>query len=524
MEANSLASDKVSLRIPRTIKHAMRFITSIGIRFLWVDRLCIVQDAPTNAEEINNMGYIYGNAYLTIVAAAGKDAEYGLPGLEGISFAKSKDFYYIPRSPVRDHTEDDPWRREQNHHALLQQATWNQRGWTLSELVSSPRVLCFHDYTITWECHCAVWHEDSTLNQVGDECLSRTPRPGYGFYQVLWPDLKVYSRLVREYTKREFSRVEDVTSAFAGITTTLSGSFSGGFIYGLPELYFDAALLWRLKRPFDYSQMENLDHAKTGLPSWSWQGWNLVESVPLDLTAWTSRFRHRTRTNHGQHTSWSFTRMRTNPTCQWHLQVSNGTRTVRTDISMYDSSVYDIFQTRRTGWQDKDDHFEHEWVPEIWFDFPVPLLRDPERVDLQEQSNLLNFRTEQVIFGPWEAVQGTDESGFDGTVVIQGVAEEAWVGVLERDVCPEWDVECETYYTLISISTGTIVITEEDDEFFVREWHYIRQHKPEVRNWEFYNVLWVTWKNDVAYRKGIGRIDKDAWERHNKDIVDITLG
>lgn len=221
-EPSSLASDTYSPHIPMTIEHAIRFIPSIGVRYLWVDRLCIIQDSPTKAEEINNMGYIYRDAYLTIVAAAGKDADYGLPGLEGISYAKSKELYYIPRTSTRNDIGDDPWRKEQNHHALLQDATWNQRGWTLSELVSSQRVLCFHDHTVTWECHCAVWHEESTLDYFGDQCLSRTSRPGYGFHQMLWPDLQAYTRLVQEYTMRKFSRVEDVTSAFAGITTTLS--------------------------------------------------------------------------------------------------------------------------------------------------------------------------------------------------------------------------------------------------------------------------------------------------------------
>ncbi|KAL8750074.1 MAG: hypothetical protein Q9184_006556 [Pyrenodesmia sp. 2 TL-2023] len=509
-----------------TIEHAIRFIPSIGIRYLWVDRLCIIQDSAIKAEEINNMGYIYRDAYLTIVAAAGKDADYGLPGLEGLSYAKSKELYYIPRPSTRIDTEDDPWRKEQNHHALLQDATWNQRGWTLSELMSSQRVLCFHNHTVTWECHCAVWHEESTLDYFGDQCLSRTSRPGYGFHQTLWPDLEAYSRLVQEYTMRKFSRVEDVTSACAGITTTLSRSFSGPFIHGLPELYFDAALLWRLKQTSDWAQMASLEHAKTGIPSWSWQGWNLVESVPLDLTAWTSRSRHQRRTSLGRH-RWSFAKMRTNPTCQWYLQGSNQTRIARTDLFMYDPAIYDTFQTECTGWQDMGEYFVHECDPETWFDFPLPLLRDPDRVEVQEQSHLLNFKTERAFFSEWRA------GLYDGTVPIQDQAG-AWAGVLKRDVSVDWDEERDIneligvvgddIYELIAISTGTIAIMEEYDECFMHEWQHIRQYKPDLETWEFYNVLLITSEDGIAYRRGIGRIDKTAWETHDKDTIDITLG
>lgn len=67
----------------RTVGDAILFVKQIGERYLWVDRLCIVQDdAAQKAKAISKMADIYLGATLVLVAAAGEDANAGLPGVE----------------------------------------------------------------------------------------------------------------------------------------------------------------------------------------------------------------------------------------------------------------------------------------------------------------------------------------------------------------------------------------------------------------------------------------------------------
>jgi hypothetical protein len=72
--------------LPQTIKDAITACKKLQIRNLWVDRLCILQDEEPNTRDLhlNAMGEIYGNSYSTLVAMAGNDAEYGLPGVDSI--------------------------------------------------------------------------------------------------------------------------------------------------------------------------------------------------------------------------------------------------------------------------------------------------------------------------------------------------------------------------------------------------------------------------------------------------------
>ncbi|SCO91344.1 uncharacterized protein FRV6_15472 [Fusarium oxysporum] len=57
-------------QLPAVIQHAIELTGNIGERYLWVGRLCIVQDGPQNQFECMRMDEIYSGAYVTIVAAA----------------------------------------------------------------------------------------------------------------------------------------------------------------------------------------------------------------------------------------------------------------------------------------------------------------------------------------------------------------------------------------------------------------------------------------------------------------------
>lgn len=69
-QSRSLAKRRDAL--PATIRDAMNFTKGVGVRYLWVDSLCLVQD---NHEELSQccrlMATVYREAEFTIVAAAG---------------------------------------------------------------------------------------------------------------------------------------------------------------------------------------------------------------------------------------------------------------------------------------------------------------------------------------------------------------------------------------------------------------------------------------------------------------------
>ncbi|ORX90920.1 heterokaryon incompatibility protein-domain-containing protein [Clohesyomyces aquaticus] len=58
--------------LPQTVKDAIKVTRGLGIRFLWIDALCIIQKGNDNDKlrEIGQMGKLYKNATVTIFAAS----------------------------------------------------------------------------------------------------------------------------------------------------------------------------------------------------------------------------------------------------------------------------------------------------------------------------------------------------------------------------------------------------------------------------------------------------------------------
>lgn len=76
----SSLAERSTKMIPKTIRDAMFFVQRLGERYLWADMLCIVQDDEQKLAEIANMGAIYAQASITIVASDGDNADDGLRG------------------------------------------------------------------------------------------------------------------------------------------------------------------------------------------------------------------------------------------------------------------------------------------------------------------------------------------------------------------------------------------------------------------------------------------------------------
>ena len=66
------------VELPTTFQHAIMITRRLGIRFLWIDSLCIVQDDPSDWEmEASKMASIYSSSYLTIAAISSLNSNGG---------------------------------------------------------------------------------------------------------------------------------------------------------------------------------------------------------------------------------------------------------------------------------------------------------------------------------------------------------------------------------------------------------------------------------------------------------------
>jgi len=113
--------------LPQAVVDAISVTRHLGVRYLWVDSLCVIQDSQKDRHrECDGMAEVYRNAVLTIVANAANNSSDPL----------------IARSD--DHSMID-W--------LSPGFAWDTRAWTLQERLLSKRVLHLTDKQMYWECN-----------------------------------------------------------------------------------------------------------------------------------------------------------------------------------------------------------------------------------------------------------------------------------------------------------------------------------------------------------------------------------
>ena len=109
--------------MPNTIQDVFTFTRKMGLRYLWFDSLCLIQDDPVDLlRGIMNMQLVYESSYVTVIAADTKSADSGIPGI-GL----------LPREVKQDRQLLKPGLEIMRVHSInrhLQQSVWNTRGWT----------------------------------------------------------------------------------------------------------------------------------------------------------------------------------------------------------------------------------------------------------------------------------------------------------------------------------------------------------------------------------------------------------
>ncbi|KAI1768195.1 heterokaryon incompatibility protein-domain-containing protein [Hypoxylon sp. FL1150] len=269
--------------IPKSILDAMRLVRDIGLRYLWVDSLCIIQD--DNLDRVQRMAYmgsIYSHASLVVIAASGKDAHAGLPGVAG----NRKIWQYKQNVGDFPLITAQPWVAQ-----AVKRTTWNTRGWTFQEAALARRTLVFTENQVYWNCQKNSYREDMTCEMVRQPVeINRTisslwGRKGIG--RGSCPTLKYCDRVTR-FSEREFKDDGDALWAFDGIFASQSADFPKGFIWGTPYEILDTALLWTAGYGCGGVQMRESRHEvyddKKGailnlkVPSWSW-----LSQRPVDL-------------------------------------------------------------------------------------------------------------------------------------------------------------------------------------------------------------------------------------------------
>lgn len=201
-------------KLPTVIEHALTVTKNLGFKYIWIDRYCIPRDdSGAMHTQIQLMGKIYSRSTLTIIGAAGTDADYGLPG---VTDSRPQ----LPQARISIH--DGQLRLSMFHFAIfdIMLSRWNSRGWTYQEAILPKRRLVFTDRQVYFQCQ--EMHVTDHLHLT--QGLLHTLGPWQGIRQgsafpatVEWEDNETIWTRIGEYGKRYLSYDYDALNAITGV-------------------------------------------------------------------------------------------------------------------------------------------------------------------------------------------------------------------------------------------------------------------------------------------------------------------
>ncbi|KAH6697192.1 heterokaryon incompatibility protein-domain-containing protein [Plectosphaerella plurivora] len=211
--------------LPRTFQDAVLITQALGIKYVWIDSLCTIQDDVNDwLQQAAEMGSIYSCATFTIAAHSASQCNEGF--LWRCQVPSAMRFAPLTGGPA--FTVQLP---EINYlfATRFDRSEISDRAWVLQELTLSPRILHFYENHLFWECEHGYRfpkqfengsNSDSPVSRnATSAALFRDARNSLGLHDA-------WLQLVNRYSACKLTNHRDRLVAISGIANALQQGFS----------------------------------------------------------------------------------------------------------------------------------------------------------------------------------------------------------------------------------------------------------------------------------------------------------
>lgn len=283
--------------LPKNFQDAIAVTRILGIRYLWIDSLCIIQDSAEDwLKESAGMGEIYKHSFVTIAATNAEDSASG--------FLKKR----IAEINCNIHLEEEV----ELQVCIRPRIEWycfaeiggplSKRAWVLQERLLARRILHFGKQQIMWQCKSKTLAEafcdtdqptegqipedvenmlrkqfhtetkassDSELDPSTTTNLSLTRSPivrseNYNMQDNIYDQ---WYHVIGKYGTLSLTKQSDKLPAIAGIARQVQIATGDTYLAGLWKSDIERGLQW------SYQPLGILVNSPTPrAPSWSWAG------------------------------------------------------------------------------------------------------------------------------------------------------------------------------------------------------------------------------------------------------------
>jgi hypothetical protein len=278
--------------LPKTLHDAVVVTRAMGIRFLWIDALCILQDDKDDwKREAATMCTVYQKAAFTITAARADTSHGGL-------FATRDGIRVLPfmiEVPLADRTAYCRFTPTPRREIVwdMSELVLYQRAWVLQEMILSTRALIYDPDCVRWECLSAYGSERNVDGGIGRHHsrirelqlgISQDKSNGRPTPPFMGDDIPIqasgWQHVVEDYMLRGITKPSDRLIAMYGVAEAVKAATEYKYLAGLWENFLPHGLAWfvyRLRRGSSVANVKVLVDkplpfrpAETVAPSWSW--------------------------------------------------------------------------------------------------------------------------------------------------------------------------------------------------------------------------------------------------------------
>ncbi|KAJ4193058.1 hypothetical protein NW759_016601 [Fusarium solani] len=262
--------------LPQGYRDAIHLTRKLGIRYIWIDSLCIVQDDEDDwRKQASLMAQIFQNAYVTIAGTKSQNPNDGYFSVGPPKYKATRIEHEAQDGTVRHayvrQTIPHFFSTEGSHQSDYTPGNFPllTRGWVFQERLLSPRILHLGDVEMAWECNevCACECIGETKTYESEPRWAHT-KGGHTRNLAAAEDEKdvqpEWRSTVEHYTRTKLTYRKDIFPAISGVVKNMKRYRSDRYLAGVWESSVLEDLAWLVvgkakARPTEWIA-----------PTWSW--------------------------------------------------------------------------------------------------------------------------------------------------------------------------------------------------------------------------------------------------------------
>ncbi|KAH7312027.1 heterokaryon incompatibility protein-domain-containing protein [Rhexocercosporidium sp. MPI-PUGE-AT-0058] len=251
-----------ALQVPKTFLDAFKLNRALGIRYIWIDSLCIMQDSTDDwNHEAERMLKVYQHAYCNIAATHSYNCHTGLfcnriPKAMSLVLQVRYDTF----AGTFRFTRGESWGEESLWLPL------NLRAWVVQERYISCRIINFGSDQIVWDCYESLASEQFPESAPFE---GRSFKKHHGLLSTFTSELDFlykWNNIIAQYSVSRLTFPDkDRVVAISSMAQHLQGLWNIEYCAGLWRKHLELQLGWS-----SWRRRVKKRHAKLLAPSWSW--------------------------------------------------------------------------------------------------------------------------------------------------------------------------------------------------------------------------------------------------------------